>query len=109
MWAGASLNPDSQGGVSQRGAARLSLEPPAAVGPAQACAALGTRSCLGGDGLGEKGLPSAVSGPGAPSEPPESPGLQMSRGPGQAPQRPIVTPSRLREIQALLRSPGGGP
>lgn len=56
--------------------------------------------------MGENGPPSTVSGPGTPSEPPESPGFQMSRGPSQAPQRPITTPSRLGEIQALLRSPG---
>lgn len=54
VWAGASLNPDSQGGASQQGAALVSSEPPAAVGPAQACATLGTRSCLGGDGLGRR-------------------------------------------------------
>ena len=107
--AGASLNPDSQGGVTAGGAALLSSEPPAAMGLARACATLDSWSCLGGNGLGENGPPGAVSGPGTPSEPPESPGFQMSRGPSQAPQRPITTPSRLGEIQALLRSPGGGP
>ena len=53
VWAGTSLNPDSQGGASQQGAALVSWEPPAAVALPRHVPPSAPGAALVGTGWGE--------------------------------------------------------